>query len=179
MNKVSPLTGFIVNPICEKIFNNINDNGIQQLCAIFLVICIYFMHHKEYNRSSFIYILYFLCIFELNKRNTKDIDMLFILINLAFLVFNIKLKSNNSTYILASILVLILTVISHSVRNYIKPDNSKWNKIINKIGVSIYPKNDETKAYHIDKFWNIFDISLFGLFIYVSIGSQKKINIYF
>lgn len=171
----SPLTEIIVDPICKKIFNNININGIKQLTFIFLLTSIYFIIHNKLQKSSILYLLYFLFFNCISSKN-KDINiyMYYFIINLCYIIFTVRKHDVNSNIIILSIIMIVTYLISFSVRNYISSGNTLWSQYINKIGLSIYPNNDETKKYHIANFWKLFDSSLFSLFIFVLINTQKK-----
>lgn len=175
MSSKSPLTEIIVDPICKKIFNNLKFNGIKQLCFIFLIVSIYYLINDNPQKSSLIYLLYFFCFNCLSQLTpNNDINLYFFLINICYQIYILRKINFKSNMVLISIMISLLSLCSYSVNRYLEKESSMWDKIINNIGLSIYPRNDETKKYHLNKFWKIFDFSLYSLFIFVLINIKKK-----
>ena len=173
MSNKSPLTEIIVDPICKKIFNNLNFNGINQLCFIFLLASIYYIINDNSSRSSILYLLFFFCFNCISSPN-NDINLFYFLINLLYQIYILRQVNFKSDIVLISIVISILCTCSYAITKNFENGNSPWDNFVNKVSTCIYPKNDETKKYHISNFWKIFDFSFYSLFIFVIINIKKK-----
>ena len=93
MNKESPITEFIIDPICKKIFNSIKikEKGFGQLTLISLVFCVYYLLVDNIDRSSIFYVLSYLFFYIYNKKvYSNDNDMLYFLTNLCIIILVFK-----------------------------------------------------------------------------------------
>ena len=183
MNKESPITEFIIDPICKKIFNSIKikEKGFGQLTLISLVFCVYYLLVDNIDRSSIFYVLSYLFFYIYNKKvHSNDNDMLYFLTNLSIIILVFKSKNFDisSDYMLLSLIIIILCYLSYCIKTYYITNDSKWNTMLNNVAICMYPNNDKTKVYHYNKFWNIFDFSFFSLYVYIIISALKKNEIY-
>ena len=175
MSNKSPLTEIIVDPICKKIFNNLNFNGIMQLGFIFLLASIYYIINENSSKSSVIYLLFFFCWNCISSSSqNNDITLFYFLINLLYQIYILRQVNFKSDIVIISLTISVLCICSYSITRNLEKNNSPWDNFVNKVNKSIYPKNDETKKYHINNFWKIFDFSFFSLFIFVLINIKKK-----
>ena len=175
MSNKSPLTEIIVDPICKKIFNNLNFNGIMQLGFIFLLASIYYIINENSSKSSVIYLLFFFCWNCISSSSqNNDITLFYFLINLLYQIYILRQVNFKSDIVIISLIISVLCICSYSITRNLEKNNSPWDNFVNKVNKSIYPKNDETKKYHINNFWKIFDFSFFSLFIFVLINIKKK-----
>ena len=175
MERNSPVSEFIMNPICQKIFNkvNINKNILLQISLIFYFISIYYLLNNDIEKASIIYLISFIPYYEFeNTHNEKDYNLIFLLINL-FIIFIIsKKKDFNNAFVLPVTFILTIIFLSFSLKcASTKKKISKFDNLLNNISSKIYPNNDNTKIYHFNNFWNLFDFSFLTLFIYVLISS--------
>ena len=78
-------------------------------------------------------------------------------------------------------ILLCITFLSFCIRdsyNIKKSTNNKyinnWNNFVFSVSNNIYPdKLDDTKKYHITKFWRLFDFSFFSLVVYLLLNYKK------
>lgn len=177
MERNSPISEFIMSPICQKIFNkiDINNNILLQISFIFYFISIYYLLNNDIEKASLIYLISFIPYYEFEKKYkiNQDYNLTFLLINL-FIVFIISKKKNfNNLFVFPIIFILLIIFISFSLKcsSNLKKKISKFDNLIHNISSKIYPNDDNTKIYHFNNFWNLFDFSFLTLFIYVLISS--------
>ena len=178
MSNKSPLTEIVVDPICKKISNFLNYSAIRQLCCIFLTLSLYYYFNDDVQKSSILYLLYFLCSNCLLLENNKY-KLNYILINIFYILFILSNNSCKSNLILISLLVSSLCIISNSITSIDNIKDNHLKKFSTNISKSIYPTNDSTKKHHINNFWVIFDFTLFSLFVFILMNMEKNENIYF
>tara|TARA_B100000424_G_C22766844_1_gene413166 strand:- start:167 stop:706 length:540 start_codon:yes stop_codon:yes gene_type:complete len=171
----SPLTEIIVDPICNKIFNNFNLDLILQFCIMFFTLSVYYLLNNSYEKSSIFYLIAFI-FFNCLSKNTqnKDINKMYFLVNIFFQLYIFFSNKLQPSIVLLSLIISILSILSFSIINYSNNFDHNLKKITDKLALLIYPNNDKTKNYHINNFWNIFDFSFFSLFIFILINKKNE-----
>lgn len=173
MERNSPVSEFIMNPICKKIFNKINNfNVLLQTSFIFYFISIYYLINNDIEKASLVYLLSFIPYYEYEKHN-QDFNIIFLLINLFIIGILSKKKNFNITFIFPVFFILLIILVSFSIKYYGKNKNTlKLDKLANKLCLKIYPNDDNTKTYHFNNFWNLFDFSFLTILVYTLISSS-------
>ena len=173
MERNSPVSEFIMNPICKKIFNKINNfNVLLQTSFIFYFISIYYLINNDIEKASLIYLLSFIPYYEYEKHN-QDFNIIFLLINLFIIGILSKKKNFNITFIFPVFFIILIILVSFSIKYYGKNKNTlKLDKLANQLCLKIYPNDDNTKIYHFNNFWNLFDFSFLTILIYTLISSS-------
>lgn len=174
MERNSPISEFIMNPICKKIFNkkNINYNVLLQTSFIFYFISIYYLINNNVEKASLIYLLSFIPYYEFEKYN-KDFNIIFLLINLFIIAILFKKKNFNNTFIFPLLFIILIVLISFAIKSSKNKNkkNLKLDKLAHQLCLKIYPNDDNTKIYHFNNFWNLFDFSFLTILIYTLISS--------
>ena len=184
----SPITEYLLEPFDSYIEskNNLKFKNVAflQLSFIFLSISFYYYHYNMSNRSSFLYLFAYYFFFKFIKNSKNDdiktiSEIAYFMINLLIILYiiedgNLKLSTN---IIIFSI--IILTFISYSIKfdNYVDSNDKKlneWKKVIKTTCNIAYPINDNTKKYHIQNFWKVFDFSTLSFIIFLFIYNTKK-----
>lgn len=189
MNINSPITELIIEPFQEKIFKNYKVNNIifGELSLLLSLLSIYYYNYGATERASLLYLISYILFYKYSKVD-DDIfasvrDMIYFSINIIILLEIFYLTNLNTSTVIIITLILCLTLISFCIRksynnkntnllsNSLETNNiyiKNWNNFIYNVSNTIYPNNSEdTRKYHTDKFWKIFDYSFFSLLIYL------------
>ena len=190
----SPLTEYFIEPFDSYLEskNNLKYNkfALAQLSFIFLIISFYYYNQNLVDRSSVIYLIAYYMFYKFTKSNNlkgsinEDIktisDITYFIINTFIIIYIIDSANYPISTIIILFTVLILTFLSYAIKfnNFKQSENKKlndWKRVLNTTCKSMYPKNDSTKRYHVNKFWKVFDFSTLSFIIFLLI-SQKSIS---
>ena len=188
MNCKSPLVKYIFDPINfyldSKIKNNININNIAllQISYLLFILSFYYYSQNLIERSGLLYLGSIILFYKYSK-NLEDNDIKLIS-ELSYFIINCLLiliindKNYNEKYLVIFGILIFITIISFIIKldtniNYKNEKLIKLNNQIKFISNYIYPYDNKTKLYHINNFWNLFDLItlLFIIFLFISLNS--------
>jgi len=184
----SPLTEYIIEPFDSYIEskNNLkyNNFALVQLSFVFLIISFYYYNENMTDRSGILYLLAYYMFFKFIKSiKNKDIkticEITYFIINSLIIIYIVDDGKYQISTITILFTILLLTYLSYAIKfnNYSQSNDNKlndWKYILKSTCNTIYPSNDNTKKYHINKFWKVFDFSTLSFIIFLLINRNRS-----
>lgn len=187
MDYKSPLTQYVIEPFDSYLDskNNLNcDNmALLQISFVLMTLSFYYFNENMNDRSGLLYLGSFILFYKFLK-NVKNNDLKLIselgyfLISCILIIFVINDKKYNDNYLAVIGIIILFTFISFVLKLdtstiYNTPKLNELNNIFKITSNSIYPNDNKTKIYHINKFWKVFDLSTLSFIIFLFLSSAK------
>lgn len=194
----SPLTEYIIEPFDSYIEskNNLKYNkfALIQLSFMFLIISFYYYTENMTDKSGILYILAYFMFYKFIKslknvkgsknktslENIKSIcEITYFIINSFIIIYILDDGNYQLSTIVILLTILLLTYLSYAIKfnNYSDSNDNKlndWKYILKTTCNTIYPSDDKTKKYHINKFWKVFDFSTLSFIIFLLINKNRS-----
>ena len=112
--------------------------------------------------------------------NIKSIcEITYFIINSFIIIYILDDGNYQLSTIVILLTILLLTYLSYAIKfsNYSDSNDNKlndWKYILKTTCNTIYPSDDKTKKYHINKFWKVFDFSTLSFIIFLLINKNRS-----